>query len=132
MARYSQTFDFDANDPGMGGFFHQLFDSGKVMVGWGRSRTKWVQLDQAEIVNFLAAAHSMVVTDDITLKGKLADLAGYLVSSQPLTLERVSELAAADPAIGMQFAKILGGKAAGSTERALDLLRDELAEAGKL
>ena len=128
----SGDFDFDGKDPGPGGFFSELFESGKVMIGWGRNRTKWVKLDQAEIVNFLANAHTMVVTDSPAVKDALAKLAQALVASAPLTFERLSQLAAADPAVGPRFAEILSGKAAGNPERALELIRDELAKAGKL
>lgn len=131
--RYSTgDFDFDSKDPGPGGFYHELFDSGKVMVGWGRNRTKWVKLDQAEVVNFLANAHRMVVTDSPAVKDALTALGQALVADQPLTFDRLSELANADPAIGPRFAEIMSGAAANNPQRALELIRDELAKAGKL
>lgn len=88
--RYSSgDFDFDGKDPGPGGFYFELFDSGKVMVGWGRNRTKWVKLDQAEVVNFLTNAASMVVTDDPGVKDTLGQLAKALAAAKPLTFEDV-------------------------------------------
>jgi hypothetical protein len=132
-SRNSASFDFDANDPGPGGFYHSAGDDqGNTMIGWGRRRTKWVQLSQAEIASFLASAHSMVRTDNPAVKGALEKLAQALTADQPLTFDRLSELAQADPGIGPRFAEIMAGKAAGNPQRALELMRDELAEAGKL
>ena len=126
----SSDFDFDGNDPGPGGFFSRLFESGKVMVGWGRPRrSKWVQLDQAEIVNFLAAAHKMVVTDNEEVKALLGQLAKTLAADEPpLTFEQISVLASTDPAIGPRFAEIIGGEAAGNIDRAREILTRELRE----
>jgi len=75
MAYAKGDFDFNSNDPGEGGFFAELFPSGNVMVGWGRRRTKWVKLDQAEVVNFLVNAHKMIVTDSAGRQLSAASLA---------------------------------------------------------
>jgi len=122
----SNDFDFEGNDPGPGGFFRQQFESGKVMVGWGRRRTKWVQLDQAEIVNFLANAPSMVATDDTVLTDLLGQVAKHLTAAQPMTLEEISALANTNPAVGPRFAEILTGPAAGNVEQAREILTREL------
>jgi hypothetical protein len=81
MAR-SNDFEFPALTPGQ--FFHKVFETGKVMVGWGRgSRSKFVQLDQAEIVNFLVAAPEMLRTDDPAVTQALAVLAAALTAGRP-------------------------------------------------
>ena len=129
MAR--ESFDFDAVQLTDGGFYHSAGDArGTMMIGFGRGgRNKWVQLSQAEIVNFLAAGHEMVRTDDPIIKDLLGQLARYIATSKPLTLERVSELAQSDPAIGPRFAELV---TTGTIESALEVLRRELADAGKL
>jgi hypothetical protein len=126
MAR--DNFDFPSLTPGE--FFHKKFPSGKVMVGWGRSgRSKFVQLEQAEIVNFLAGADKMLVTDDEAVKAALGQLAKTLTAIQPpLSLEQISALIAEDPAVGAKFAEILGGPAAGSIDSAREILTRELRE----
>ena len=132
MAYAKGDFDFNSNDPGEGGFFAELFPSGNVMVGWGRRRTKWVKLDQAEVVNFLVNAHKMIVTDSAAVKELLGQLSATLAGEQPLTFDRLSELAATDPAVGPRFAEIMSTEAPGDMQRALELMRAELAKAGKL
>ena len=129
MAR--ESFDFDAFQLTDGGFYHSAGDAkGTMMVGWGRGgRNKWVQLSQPEITNFVANAHTMVRTDDPVLKDLLGQVAKHLAESKPLTLERLSVLAQSDPAIGPRFAALMG---TGTIESALETLRGELAEAGKL
>lgn len=122
----SGDFDFDGKDPGPGGFFSELFESGKVMIGWGRNRTKWVKLDQAEIVSFLANAHTMVVTDDPVLKDLLGQVAEHLVTSKPLTLEAISDIARTDPAAGARFAAILMGDAGNDVGKACEIFTSEL------
>jgi len=126
-------FDFDKHDPGPGGFFAELFPTGNVMIAWGRrGRSKWVKLDQAEVTNFLTHAHKMIVTDSAAVKELLGQLAATLAGEQPLTFERLAEIAAADPEIGVRFAEIATHEAPGDLPRALELMRDELAKAGKL
>jgi hypothetical protein len=126
MAR--DNFDFPSLTPGE--FFHKKFPSGKVMVGWGRpGRSKFVQLDQAEIVEFLASAAAMVVTDDEAVKEALGQLAKTLtVIQRPLTFDQISVLAASNPAVGPRFAEIIGGEAAGDIDRAREILTRELRE----
>jgi hypothetical protein len=126
MAR--SDFAFPALTAGQ--FYHKKFDSGKVMVGWGRPRqSKWAQLEQAEIVNFLAHADKMLVTDDEAVKAALGQLAKTLtVIMPPLSLEQISALAAEDPAVGPRFAEILGGAAAGNIDQAREILTRELRE----
>lgn len=128
-SRDNNDFDFDANDPGPGGFFSQLFPSGNVMVAWGRRRTKWVKLDQAEVVSFLAAGPKMVVTDDTVLLDLLGQVAKHLAASKPLTLEDVSQLAKTDPAVGARFAEILMGDAGNDVPKALEIFTREFRQA---
>ena len=124
----SSDFDFDGNDPGPGGFFHQVFESGKVMIGWGRPRrSKWVQLDQAEITAFLAAAHVMVRTDDLTLTELLGQLAKHLAASEPpLTLEQITALANENKTVGVRFAEIFTGPASMDIDKAREILTAEI------
>ena len=130
MAYRSNDFDFDGNDPGPGGFFHELYQSGKVMVGWGRRRTKWVQLDQAEVTNFLTNAHKMIVTDDETVKGLLEKLAARLTVAKDITAaELIAAVDSGDEAAGQRLVRLsellLEGR---SKDEAMKVLNAEIRE----
>ena len=127
----SGDFDFDGKDPGDGGFFSELFDSGKVMVGWGRRRTKWVKLDQAEVVNFLTHAPTMIVTDDVVLKGMLTDLARRLATAKEITAtELIAAVESGDEVAGQRLVRlselILEGR---SKDEAMKVLNAEIRDA---
>lgn len=127
MARSS--YDFPALNPGQ--FWHRASAvDGTTMVGWGRSyRSKFVQLDQAEITAFLAAGAKMLRTDDTELKGLLDQLAKALAGIEPpLTFDQISVLAATNPAVGPRFAEIIAGPAAGNIDKAREILTRELRE----
>jgi hypothetical protein len=82
MAR--DTFDFDSVQLAEGGFYHSAGDAqGTMMIGWGRRRNKFVQLTQAEILNFLAAGAEMVRTDNQGLRDALDAVRHEIIGSRP-------------------------------------------------
>lgn len=122
-----ETFDFGAVDLVDGGFFHSDGDAqGTMMIGWGRrGRNKFVQLTQAEIGNFLAAAPGMFRTDDKDVQAALTQLAQALAGARKITL---AEILDSQPLCG----RLIELRAEGHpTDEAVVLINGELAEARK-